>query len=288
MGDWITFIKERFPLGTHLPMIVSFTLANVCVGLQSDQSIRDYLFPICISLVLTFSFFFRLRLFDEIKDVEVDKRINPTRPLARGLLSVKEVKRMLALLVLFELGFTLYLGISVFYIQLVAIAYSLLMYNEFLIGMWLRPHLTLYAVLHTAVAFLIGICIQSQVLQLKYTDIGSELILFGLVNWSMFNIFEFARKTFTPDEEVSHHDSYSKLYGLNGALLLTISQAFIALTLLFVITYNFYLIGIQVSILFILIFSSFLLLHKNRGELFRSIWGLYLVCFYVVLIFFHN
>lgn len=48
----------------------------------------------------------------------------------------------------------------------------------------------------------------------------------------LFNIFEFARKTFAPNEETINADSYSSLYGSWGATILTLSQvAIVMLTL---------------------------------------------------------
>ena len=77
MKRWIVFIKERFPLGAHLPMIVFFTLANGGLGSQAGGS-REHLAQLSVAvLVMVTSYFFRLRLFDEIKDYEVDLKINP-------------------------------------------------------------------------------------------------------------------------------------------------------------------------------------------------------------------
>ena len=121
MKAWATFIKERFPLSSHLPMIISFTLANVCVGFDDNQKLRALVLYLLMSVVLTVSFFFRLRLFDEIKDYEIDKQINPTRPLASGLISIPNVKLVFTLLILFELGATLILGLKLFLVQLVAV-----------------------------------------------------------------------------------------------------------------------------------------------------------------------
>ena len=52
--------------------------------------------------------------------------------------------------------------------------------------------------------------------------------LTGLMYWCIFNLFEFARKTFAPSEERQGVESYSSLFGIAGAVILSISQALVA------------------------------------------------------------
>src|SRR5262249_49861480 len=107
-----------------------------------------------------------------------------------------------------------------------------LMYREFFVGRWLRPRLTLYAVTHTAVSILLGYSIAAQAAARPLTGLPWPLVLFGPVNWMLFNVFEFARKTYAPQEERAGVDTYSSLYGPWGAVLLTASQIAVALALL--------------------------------------------------------
>ena len=97
------------------------------------------------------------------------------------------------------------------------------MYKEFFIGKIIRPHLTTYAMSHTVVTVglslsLLGIFAGQMLLQ------QSDLY-FAMSSWTLFNLFEFGRKTYSTTEEREGVDTYSKIWGRPGAVLLSVSQA---------------------------------------------------------------
>lgn len=284
MKPWIILIRERFPLGSYLPMVTVFTLANMMVGVHFFSIEKIPVHITVITWCLTLSFFFRLRLFDELKDVDVDKINNPTRPLARGVLSTVSVKWMIAVLIFTELIITALLGKSVFLIQALAIGYSLLMYKEFFAGSWLRPKLTMYAVTHTAVSIALGFAVISQSSGVDLRNYPKEIFLLGLVNWFLFNVFEFARKTFGTAEESQHADSYSKLYGRPGAYFLTASQSAAAIFLLFYVFGTGIFTWIQTGLFLIMTVIGIHYIVTDKAKLYRNTWGIYIVVFYVLLI----
>jgi 4-hydroxybenzoate polyprenyltransferase len=56
--------------------------------------------------------------------------------------------------------------------------------------------------------------------------------LFAFNSWCLFNIFEFGRKSFLSGEEREHVDSYTKVFGRFGAVMLTFAMAAISFWLL--------------------------------------------------------
>lgn len=199
-GRWIQFINERFPLVTHLVTVLCFVLGNGSIAVHLQAGALE-IKTVIISVLLTLSFFFRLRCFDEIKDFETDCRVNPTRPLARGLLEIRQVKHVIYSLTLFEIVLAASLGQPVLLTHVAAITFSYLMYKEFFIGSWLSNHLTSYAVSHTLVSTLIGYSIISQFSGQGLNSFSQGTLTFSLLNWALFNLFEFARKTYAPTEE---------------------------------------------------------------------------------------
>lgn len=225
-----------------------------------------------------------MRLFDEIKDYEVDLKVNPTRPLARGILSVSQVKKALFILILFELVVAGSLGLNPFLIHALAIGYSLLMYEEFFIGDWLRPRLTTYAVTHTFVSTLLGLSSAVAMTGLELTKLPSSALLFFLMNWAFFNLFEFARKTFAPSEERNHVPSYSNIFGCTGALLLSLSQALAGVLLIYSYDSNHLLLSAMV--LYMIASLSYALLRTEKtARFFRGLSGVYLLLHYILLIY---
>ena len=288
MKAWWVFIDERFPLGSHLPMIAAFVVGNSIVSHQVLGLDISWI-RIALAFVLGLSFFFRLRLFDEIKDFETDKVINPHRPLPRGLLSVIQLKKAIVILVAVEaLLVWTQSGHWIGLIWTIACLYSLLMYREFFIGDIIRPHLTTYAVMHTiSSCFLAASLGAFAVGMTSLPDKLGSWLLVMLANWGFFNIFEFARKTFAPEHERNKVESYSKIFGLGGAIFLSISQAAFSLVIFSQKA------PLQQWQWFALLFLTAMwaltggILWKDRSDrsesLYHAISGIYLVGAYAVL-----
>lgn len=283
MRNWLILIKERFSPFQYIPMIVAFTAANG-LYLAKMESIPWNWFRFAMAFVLMLSFFFRMRLFDEIKDYEVDLKINPTRPLARGILSVTQVKHALMILILLELVIVSQLGLPSFLVHVLGIGYSLLMYEEFFIGDLLRPHLTTYAVSHTFVSVLLGISAAVGISGITDLSLLSKHAAFFLVNWCFFNLFEFARKTFASEEEKPNVPSYSNIFGTKGAYLLSLSQVVLGLILLRV-QFGELLLWPNVLAAVYLIATNAYLLKPNaaNAKLFRGATGAYLLGHFIVM-----
>lgn len=282
-SKWWIFTRERFSLPVHIPMVALFSLGNLAMA-EKLMGIGPSFSRYVILFALAFSFFFRLRCFDEIKDYEVDLKVNPTRPLARGVLSIPQVKIMIGLLCVVELGLAALAGPGPLLMHGIAMAYSFLMYKEFFIGRYLRPHLTTYAVTHTFVSMLLGWSLAAQTLGDFNPELFQKLLWMGPINWTLFNLFEFARKTFAPEEERPTVESYSSLFGVWGAVALSLSQVAIALVVLTQmplpgVSWQFMCAAIP------LLVSLWFSLKKSAAaaSLFRNVTGAYLLIFYIVL-----
>lgn len=282
--SWKTLIKERFPPLSTLPMIVLFVAGNGLIA-QHLTGISSGARLYFSAFLLALSFFFRLRLFDELKDYETDLKVNPHRPLARGLLSTSQVWNMALYLIGFEVVLAGFIGLHALTAHGLAIIYSLLMYKEFFVGRWLRPHLTLYAVTHTLVSAFLGFSMASIIISKPIWQFPPVLFLTALMNWSIFNLFEFARKTFSPGEERQHVDSYSSLYGVWGAVALSWSQAFIGAVCAVILVPASWM-GMMAGAAVLLASGMYLGLVKSQraAVFFRLISGGFILYFFAVLV----
>ncbi len=225
LTDWRIFQRERFPLHTHLPLILALLFAHVALtGFSAAKSGA----LVALFFVLL-SFFFRMRLFDEIKDYATDCEKNPSRPLPRGVLKVRDLQRAILILFGFELVLTGIVNPVALAILLPAQGYSLLMYKEFFIGKILRPHLTTYAVCHTVVMILLSALCSVWLLKQFPSQLESRYWIFAAGCFGVFNVFEFGRKTFASAEEQLGVDSYSEIWGHAGAVFLNLSQSLLGL-----------------------------------------------------------
>jgi len=287
LRNWLILIKERFSPGSYLPMIFIFTLAN---GLYLAKA-ASYTFEagrFIYALLLMLSFFFRMRCFDEIKDYEVDLKVNPTRPLARGILSIAQVKKGLFWMIFFEVILAASLGLWPFMIHVLAIGYSLLMYEEFFIGDILRPHLTTYAVTHTWVSVLLGVSAATAIIGFNPQKLQFQDVCFFLMNWCFFNLFEFARKTFAPNEERPHVPSYSNIFKPFGAWLLSWSQVIVGIILSWVAlgSYMRFYWLVAAAVVYTLLSVGYALNPQEKmAKIFRNGTGVYLLIHYITICF---
>lgn len=287
---WWQFTKERFEPASHLTMIVVFIVAHVLVAKSTAPLTAGLLNGIEL-LIGVIAFYFKLRLYDEVKDYELDVVINKTRPLPRGLLNHKDMYRGMTVCILIELICFSMQGLESTTSIVIAILYSLLMYKEFFIAEKIRPYLTTYALIHTIVTTLLSFAIFSFLTKMTVFQIIATptFLSFAMANWLLFNIFEFGRKTFASSEERQSVDTYSSLFGRTGAVILVASQA--------VITYYLAasLNGANTAILFwglgsLLILLAALSLHyifadsAKTAKRFRLFSSLYIIFFYLILI----
>lgn len=286
MGNWFVFIKERFKPLEYLPLIVLFVGANI---LFAGKYFTLGIEPLALAKIgiMTLCFFFRMRLFDEIKDYEIDLVINPHRPLARGLLTVDKVKKGILALIAFELALGFSFGMVPALVYVFAIFYSLMMYEEFFIGDLIRPHLTTYAIAHTIVVAMLGFAIMSLASIETIFSFDRNVFYFLISHWFVFNLFEFARKTFDKDEERENVPSYSKIFTLKGACLLSLSQilfAQVAISLVFTQEKMFLLwafsVLVSVAMLLCAFGTAFL-----RMKHFRLIATIYMAAHYIILFY---
>jgi len=287
---WWQFTKERFDPFSHTIMIFLFVILHVLFVKNINHEVINLTASFVLFLIV-FIFYFKLRLYDEIKDYELDCKINPTRPLPRGLLSLSEVKKAIAICIVLQIGLYLAFRPAFIWSHLFAIAYSLLMYKEFFISKTIRKHLTTYAVTHTVVTVFLTLSMFSFLREKSFLEllIDKNSLYLALSNWMLFNIFEFGRKSYQLEEERDHVETYTSLFKKEGASLLVLSQSILSLFLITRIDFfnsliysTFFIIILSLLILFSLffVFSKKILASK----IYRIFSSLYIVLFFVFLI----
>lgn len=211
----IAYFKERFP-PVHIMLfaIVFFTAYSVASYFAispSPVSIRELL-----GVIAAISFFFRLRVFDEVKDLQIDNLNHPGRVLQSGRITLKQLFIISAVLSVFELLWSYWNGPATIICWLVALAYSVLMRYEFFVSSFLKPRLFLYACTHMLVMPLIMLWVWS-----AYNPDLLHPSLFFLGGLSLFGgfCFELARKIHAPDAERATVDSYSQSIGYKTSII---------------------------------------------------------------------
>lgn len=164
----------------------------------------------------TISFFYRLRVFDEVKDYATDQQHHPERVLQQGRVTLQQLGAVAVLGSIGELLWSCWMGPQALAGWGVAAGYSLLMRYEFGVGHWLRQRLLLYAATHLLVMPLVILWLWwalagPQALPTVFWLLAALSLIGGLA-------FEIARKIRPAAEEVPGLDSYSRELGYGGAI----------------------------------------------------------------------
>ncbi|MGL1936076.1 MAG: UbiA family prenyltransferase [Fibrobacterales bacterium] len=286
---WI-YQKERFPFFQHGILITAFAFSAAAYSRLCRDSIS--FIPLSTFIVGAFTaigFFFLLRLFDEFKDYEDDARYRPYRAVPRGLISFKELK----LMVLVVIGLIVIVNGIILPKMLPAIAicfvYLGLMTKEFFVPEWLKKHPMIYMASHMMIMPLIDLYTTGLDWMNEGISPPHGVEVFLIVSFFNGIVIEVGRKIRAPQDEEEGVETYSALYGTTRAALIWIAALVVtALCAVIACSLNSYssISIIILSIVFPLTLLPAILYLKNvstksskRIELAAGVWtiGMYLI-----------
>lgn len=269
------FQKERFPLA----IIISTTLA--VIGSSWVISQPSSYSRIVLVFFIAILFVFHMRLFDEIKDHEHDKKNYPNRPVSRGLLTVREVSTLawvaVAISILINITLNSMLGCVAY---LIVLGYHLLTYKEFFVKKWIRRRFFLYNTLHILQLFMLQIYIY---LTLAPVNMGVVYFHLGLIV-TIVVLMEFARKM-RPAENDYANDTYSAKFGNKTAAKIYGSILFVGFSLttcVMVVLQSSFLILLPLAVIVIFGISYAVNYAKVKNTKNSQMVLLFALLFYIV------
>lgn len=215
----LLYIHERFSLSQFIPLALLFG-AHASLFAQALSQRQYNLIATAFTILALLLFLFRLRLFDEFKDYEHDKRYYPKRPVSRGLISLRSLQPLIALVIFAEVIISLVFGLVSFLFYLAALLYSLLLLKEFFLKQWLRKHFTLYILLHEVLAIFLFYYLYA--INTNNPSFLSSAIVMTHALFLTISFFslEVARKIRPQSLEIASKDTYTAQYGIVGANML--------------------------------------------------------------------
>lgn len=208
---WI-YQAERFPLKKTVPLLAVFSAASICVSAQlADRPLPDW--PgFLAAFTLAMSLFFQMRVCDEFKDAEDDRRFRPDRPIPRGLVTPGEIRALgLATIPLAALAAWLWHPPVLIYLAFTWV-WLAAMTAEFGAPAWLKARPVLYLISHMAIMPLIDLLLTS-VEWLPGGGAAPMIWLFLALSFVNGCVLELGRKLWAAENEIEGVDSYSALYG---------------------------------------------------------------------------
>ncbi len=229
--------RERFPLAAYLPMVAVFgasaaAYSRLARGAPGWIPWDRYGVGAFTALV----FFAGLRILDEHKDREADRRFRPELPVPRGLVSLAELRRVGIAALAAALALNVLVAPALLLPFALVAGWAALMTREFFIPEWLRARPALYLVSHMLIMPLIDLYTTG----LDWLAAGAEpppaLALFLGLTFLNGVVVEIGRKIRVPGEEREGVDTYTKAWGSRaapavwlGVLVLTAATAALAL-----------------------------------------------------------
>jgi hypothetical protein len=207
--------KERFPLAVHGLLIATFSFSAIAYSRLCRGEAHFIPWPHYLACVFTnFTLFFLLRVADEYKDVVDDAAMRPYLPVARGLISLKELRNTGAVL------FGAALLLNIIYVPALlpffaaTMGYLALMRYEFFAGHWLKKHMGVYMLSHMFIIPLADMYASAYDWHLSGKAAPGGLLWFFAVSYLNGVVLEMGRKIRVPEAEEPGVQSYTKLWGL--------------------------------------------------------------------------
>lgn len=210
--------RERYPVAAYVPLIGVSALSaaawsRAARGRPGLPGAGVLLAGCATALV----FFFLLRVADEHKDADVDRRFRPELPVPRGLVSLYELRTVGIAVAVIALAGNAVIAPGLLWALVPAIAWAGVMAREFFAPEWLRARPAAYLVSHMVImpllfAYLTG---------LDWLASGSPparaLPLFLGLAFMNGILVEVGRKIRAPGDEREGVDTYTSAWGVRAA-----------------------------------------------------------------------
>lgn len=207
-----TYQAERFPLKQTVPLLGVFSAASIAVSATLAGRDLPHWGAFVTGFVLALTLFFQMRVCDEYKDLDDDRRYRPDRPIPRGLVSL----RLVLLLGLLSAGITA-LAAGLWSRQMLWLlgavwVWLALMSLEFGAPAHLKARPVLYLLSHMAIMPLIDLLLTG-VEWLPQGHPPAGLWLFLALSFVNGCVLEIGRKLWASENEIDGVDTYSRLWG---------------------------------------------------------------------------
>ena len=207
------YMKERYPFIARLILgLIVFLEIHFIILLNEGVTTFDIGIQEVVGAYTVFAFLLWLRIADDLKDFDVDKRLFPDRPLARGAVFKKDVVILCAFFNLIAVVLNIiFMNNIVFFCILYF--YGYLMSKWFFQKAKIQPSLPLALVTHNPVQMFVNLYIISFTV-IKY-DLPPVTITTIMTLWTLYFpalIWEVSRKIKAPKDE-NDYTTYSKLFG---------------------------------------------------------------------------
>ncbi len=216
------YIKEMFPLKVFIPFaflnhyILYFTV-QLFLGAQTPI----LSFYSLIGVVTILGFMLIMRIFDELKDTEVDRKLFPNRPFPRGAVKKSDLVTLLFSIFLVVVALNSFRNYTLPFF-LICLFYGFLTYKWFFFKELISKKLLLALVTHQPLTYLINIYVVSTAMvQVNHVEWNNEVLVAAFIFFIPVLGWEISRKIKAKGGE-NEYVTYSKIFGCTGATIISL------------------------------------------------------------------
>lgn len=222
----IGFIKNKFPIPQYLIVtLLIFISMYVFAGFNDNKIV--FSINSILGFLIVFLIFFRIRLFDEIKDFDDDKSF------ISQFITPKECKKIAILCIFLEGLFSVIIGFYVFLFYLIVFFYTIIMFYDFFLKNILLKNRVLYNYVHQSFTIMLGLFV-FVIYNKSLAEINTLYVLFLIFAYFIMGLVEITRKLRSKDHPF-YYRSYVYLLKKNHFLIYSISTLFFIMFLSIVI-----------------------------------------------------
>ncbi|MEM0961989.1 MAG: UbiA family prenyltransferase [Bacteroidota bacterium] len=213
-----TYLQERFPLFAHGPLVLAFAGGVACASAALRGAEGPGWAVVAVAFIVALGAFFQLRVADEWKDADEDRRFRPERPVPRGLVTLRQLAMAGLGVAVVQVGVCIWLDARLLIPLAMIWGFGALMTVEFGVRDWLheRPAATLLS--HAPIVPVIDFfSVSCDVLGngADYPDGTVWLVAVSLVGGM---VVEVGRKVWASADEREGVYTYSAVWGQRRAL----------------------------------------------------------------------
>lgn len=243
---WI-YQRERFPVVRTAVLVAAFSAASVNVSaFLADRPLPPFA-AYLVAFVVAFLVFMQLRVCDEVKDREIDRRFRPALPVPRGLVSLGVIVGLGLAAVPLAAIFAALLDLGLLWLLALVWLWLGLMTMEFFVPHWLKARPFFYVVSHMMIMPLLDLFVTGCEWLVAGGGPPQWLWLFLVLSFVNGCVLEVGRKIRAPEQEREGVDTYSALLGPARATLLWCALIVVACGFLLAVggaVGAFYLVGL--------------------------------------------
>lgn len=225
------YLQERYSPFRHGCLIAAFAFSGMSLSaaLRGQPALPDPLTFVACS-VTVWCLFLMLRIADEHKDLRGDRRWRPYLPVPSRLIQLKDLRGVFIVCFFVQVVVNALVNPGLLLVLCGVWTYLVMMSHEFFARNWLRMRPVVYLLSHMAIVPLVDAYITA----CDWMGNGSPplpLLLFLALSFVNGIVLEIGRKVRHAASEERGVDTYSKLWGLSGAVWLLRGGMLAALTL---------------------------------------------------------